>query len=211
MSQEPTDQFTSAPVTLSSAHQPRRDVSVLASLEQYWRGLRAAGGVPRRIDIDPASIDSALPYTFIAEAVAPGVARLRVAGRHLNDMNAMDVRGMPISALFSADARPALAEGISALIEGPALVDMPVQLPRTILRRSMNGRLLMMPLLDDQGNVTRILGAVVMDGLVQGRGPLKLGIAEGGAIRVEPVSSMETRAECFSSGRPSLRLVVNNG
>ncbi|SMY07406.1 PAS domain-containing protein [Flavimaricola marinus] len=211
MTTEPKDTKATGPVVLSTSHQPRRDVTVLAALEQYWRGLRSAGGLPRRVDIDPACIDGALPYTFIAESVAPGVARLRVAGRHLNDMAAMDVRGMPLSALFSADARPALAEAISALLEGPALVDMPIQLPRTLLRRGQNGRLLMMPLLDDRGNVTRILGAVVMDGLVQGRGPLKLGIAEGGAIRVEPVSMMDEPAVRRAEARPALRLVVNNG
>jgi hypothetical protein len=216
MTKETDDKPTSGPVVLSSSHQPRREVTVLAALEHYWRGLRAAGGLPRRVDVDPACIDGALPYTFIAETVAPGVARMRVAGRHLNDMAAMDVRGMPLSALFSFDARPALAEAINALIEGPALVDMPIQLPRTLLRRGQNGRLLMMPLLDDRGEVSRILGAVVMDGLVQGRGPLKLGIAEGGAIRVEPVSMMDTAPVPAAmprraDGRPGLRLVVNNG
>lgn len=208
----PAETMLGGPVVLSTSHQPRREVTVLAALEQYWHGLRAAGGLPRRVDVDPACIDGALPYTFIAETVAPGVARMRVAGRHLNDMAAMDVRGMPLSALFSFDARPALAEAINALIDGPALVDMPIQLPRTLLRRGQNGRLLMMPLLDDRGQVSRILGAVVMDGLVQGRGPLKLGIAEGGAIRVEPVVMMDTAAPARrQAGRPGLRLVVNNG
>lgn len=211
MTREPHDTNDTAPVTLSSAHQPRQEVTVLAALETYWRGLRAAGGVPRRVDVDPSCIDGALPYTFIAESVAPTVARIRVAGRTINDMSGMDVRGMPLSALFGASARPALAQAIGALLDGPALVDMPIQLPRTLLRRAQNGRLLMMPLLDDQGQVSRILGAIVMDGVAIGRGPLKLGIAEGGAIRIEPVSMMEAPASIDTSDRPALRLVVNNG
>lgn len=200
-----------APIPLSASHVPQSEVSVLASLERYWRGLCGNGSLPRRADVDPADIDGALPYTFVAETVAPGIARLRVAGRMLNDMTGMDVRGMPLSALFSADARPMLADGITSLMQGPALVDMPVRLPRTMLRRAQAGRLLMLPLLDRDGAVTRILGAIVMDGVAVGRGPLKLDIAESGAVRIEPAPTMARPGSAPMAGRPGLRLVVNNG
>ncbi|MEM1421046.1 MAG: PAS domain-containing protein, partial [Pseudomonadota bacterium] len=56
----------------------------LSLVEAYWEGLRAGRLVPRRADVDPRGIDQALEYSFILERIAPGMARFRLAGMHLN-------------------------------------------------------------------------------------------------------------------------------
>ena len=59
------------------------------------------GTLPRRAEIDPRAIDSALADIFLIERIAPGLARFRVAGRRLSALMNMDVRGMPLSAIIA--------------------------------------------------------------------------------------------------------------
>ncbi len=82
--------------------------AMLAEVRAYWEGLRVAGDLPRRDQIDPRGIAGALENTFLLERVAPGIARFRLAGMQLHDLMGMDVRGMPLSAADrAAGAHPA--------------------------------------------------------------------------------------------------------
>ncbi len=66
--------------------------SQINEVEAYWYGLRSGRVVPFRSEIDPRGIERALPYTFILERIAPGLARFRLAGSHLNDLLGMSAR-----------------------------------------------------------------------------------------------------------------------
>lgn len=85
----------------------------LRLVEHYWHELATARGeVPLRSEIDPRSIENALEYAFLAERIAPGLAKLRVAGAHLNDLMGMETAGMPLSTLFTPAARETLAGAV---------------------------------------------------------------------------------------------------
>ena len=79
---------------------------------RYWKGMRRHGDVPRRSDIDPRGIEAFLSNAFIVERIAPGLARLRIAGSHLSDLMGMEVRGMPLSAFFNTAHRDTLSHAL---------------------------------------------------------------------------------------------------
>ncbi len=78
--------------------------------------------MPARSEFDPRAIENSLASIFVAEKVAASVARIRVAGAILNDTLGMDVRGMPLTALFEPTARDSVAEATRDLFASPAMV-----------------------------------------------------------------------------------------
>lgn len=148
---------------------------VIAEVEAYWNGLRGTRLMPRRSEIDPRGIERALEYAFILERIAPGIARLRIAGSHLTELMGMEVRGMPVSALFTPTARKTISEKMEEVFDGPSIVELDIQAEGGIGKPVVEGRLLLLPLKSDLGDVTRILGCFVTRGSV-GRTPRRFNI-----------------------------------
>lgn len=216
-----SDDGSDDPISLS-AHHPVQGRTVLEELERYWRDLRGARRIPVRSDVDPARIDSALPHAFILDRVAPGVARLRVAGQKLSSLIGMDARGMPLTAFFSADARDAVMAQTETLFSSPALISVALSSPRSLGRPRLSGQMLLLPLLGPDGTVSRALGAIMADGMI-GRAPRRFDISTSEAVRIEtlpdpkphliPVAVNAGRVGAqvaTKSMRPALRLVVSN-
>ncbi len=198
---------------------PNAAHATLKSLEAYWQTLRHAQRIPSRNDIEPRQIDDALPHAFILQRVAPGVARMRVAGQGLHDLLKMDARGMPISTLILPEARDDIASLIEDAFTTPAIVSIPLLSPSSLLRQDLTGTMLLLPLRDEKGDTSRILGALVTDD-APGNRPRRFQIKPGAAIRNEPlqprlasVQGLVHRAKDKGpdAARPALRLVVNNG
>lgn len=202
--------------------------AILSSLESYWTELRGARRLPVRTEVDPGRIDGALPHAMILERVAPGIARLRVAGAAIVAHAGMEARGLPLSALFGAASRDRLAEVLEQVFAGPSLLDLPVSVARGLWRSTLHGRLLVLPLLGRDGTVDRALAALVLQGDAPGGGRL-IEIEPAGAMRLLPIPAprpeqsprlgmlavMGGRPVPQADGsaarpRPALRLVVNN-
>ncbi len=188
---------------------------VLRQLEQYWHSLRMYDTIPARDNIAPSAIGSALPWTFVLQRVAPSVARMRVAGQQLHDILRMDPRGMPVSAFFGHDDRSTLAVHLEMAFSDPALVALPLCAPSTFLRKPVTGQILLMPLVDNQGDVSRVLGALITDGSLASR-KRRLSIDSTKPTRYQPINMMPTPARQPSKkpnagGRSALKLVINNG
>ncbi len=181
----------------SEMHHP-----ALKQIDAYWEGLRTepknAGRVPRRADIDPRGIERALHQAFILERIAPGLARLRIAGMHLNDLMGMEVRGMPFTSLFTAPARRRMTEILESVFEGPRKAEIAIVAEKGIGRPALSGRILLLPLRSDLGDVTRILGAFATTGNI-GRTPRRFDIA---GIEMTDISG-EHRAFLRPDGRPA--------
>jgi hypothetical protein len=161
-----------------------RRQAALSALEAHWRVLRRTGGLPRRAEIDPRAIEEALEFAFLAERVAPGVARLRLAGMHLGELMGMEVRGLPLSALFEPGAREALKAATELAWRTGAPVAAPLAAARGLGRPALSGRLLLLPLAPEAGTEPRLLGGLALDGAI-GRAPRRLQLA-GPARLVEP-------------------------
>jgi hypothetical protein len=195
----------------------RMERSALEELEAYWRALRRARRIPVRTDVEPRRIDAILPQCFIMERVAPGIARVRVAGQGLNAIAGLDVRGLPLSALFAVEARPGLQGWLGAVFDTPAVVELPLTQSGGFLRGARSGRMLILPLLGPEGAVTRAIGAV---DVAAGWTPGKFRIDAGAAARCDSLSEVAPLPLRVVQGiaerapevaRGGLRLVVSNG
>lgn len=159
--------------------------AALAQFEAYWREKRHGAIVPRRSDIDPRGIEPLLGNAFVAERIAPGLARMRIAGGHLTDLMGMEVRGMPISAFLEPGARDALAHHLVRLFDQPATLRLSLASAARPGAPALTGTLLLLPLRSDLGDISRALGCLVSSGTI-GRGPRRFDITDA---RVTPLDT----------------------
>jgi hypothetical protein len=139
-------------------------VSPMRQAEAYWTALRRGDDIPSRSQIDPRGLENILSQTFILERVAPGIARFRLAGQKVNEMAGMEVRGMPITAFFTPDARKQMSAALEHMFEAPAIVEVEMQTEGSRLRGRREARMLLLPLRSDLGDVSRALGVFVSEG-----------------------------------------------
>ncbi|MBZ4022457.1 PAS domain-containing protein [Rhodobacter sp. TJ_12] len=173
---------------------------VVAQMRAYWEGLRKGRDVPARAEIDPRGLESALEYAFILERVAPGMGRFRLAGMHLNDLMGMEVRGMPLTALFTPEGRKRVADATEAVFSGPSVAELVLTAEAGIGKPPMTARLILLPMKSDMGDVTRILGCLVGEGQAIGRTPRRFLVD---AVHVEPIKKGEpTQARTPAPVRP---------
>lgn len=138
-------------------------LSPLRQAEAYWTALRRGDDVPSRSQIDPRGLENILSNTFILERIAPGIARFRLAGSLVNEMAGMEVRGMPVTAFFTADARKQLSNAMEHMFETPAVVELGLQIEAPRQKAPRAARMLLLPLRSDLGDISRVLGILVAD------------------------------------------------
>lgn len=175
---------------------------ILAVLEAEWRSLFQGTAIPRRANVTADLLGRALPHAFIAEQIAPGHARLRVAGRKVSDLLGCEAKGMPLSCLIASSNRSQFQENLRSVFENPALVEIPVESKRAIGRPALVGQMLLMPLADHNGDVNMLLGGIVLDGAL-GIRPRRMQFADCLPIRQEQIRPQ-------FDVRPALKLVVDN-
>ena len=147
----------------------------VAMIESYWHALRGHRIMPNRADVDPRGIEQSLEYAFILEQVAPGVGRMRIAGAHLGDLLGMEVRGMPLSALFVPEARDDLAACLDMVCAAPTIATLSLQAEAGMGKPLLEARLLLLPMKDETGEINRILGCLDSNGSI-GRAPRRFTI-----------------------------------
>lgn len=170
-------------------------VRVMAELRDYWQGLRKGQAVPLRSDVEPQGIRKALDYTFILERIAPGAARFRLAGRHLIDLMGMEVRGMPLCSFLNPGSRGRLSDVLETVFKVPQIAELHLEARGEYGRPPIVGRMLLLPLRSDLGDITRALGCLIADGEI-GTAPRRFDLAHeritpviAGAEVVEPSPS----------------------
>ncbi|MCQ0093004.1 PAS domain-containing protein [Roseovarius sp. M141] len=155
----------------------------MADFIAYWQRTRRGGDVPRRSDIDPRGIEPLLSNAFILERIAPGLARMRIAGSHLTDLMGMEVRGMPVSAFITPAHRDALSHHLVRLFDQPAMIRLSLDSPGRPGAPGLKGDMLILPLRSDLGDISRALGCLVTQGNV-GRGPRRMDITD---VQITPL------------------------
>ncbi|MDU8912103.1 PAS domain-containing protein [Aestuariicoccus sp. MJ-SS9] len=208
-----------------------RAMAPLRLVESYWLGLREGSDVPLRSVIDPRGMEDALENAFLAERLGPSLAKIRVAGSHLNDLMGMEVGGMPLSALFTPAARNRLSEAIPRLFGDPAILRITLRGEAGFGRPALDGALLLLPLRSDMNDVTRALGCLATHGDI-GRTPRRFDItgveithALGDLVPDEAAEAFQDRSNASPGlaedaapfahapaepGKPHLRIVVSN-
>ncbi len=144
--------------------QNRVSLSPMRQAEAYWTALRRGDDIPSRAQVDPRGLENILSQTFIVERIAPGIARFRLAGQKVNEMAGMEVRGMPLSAFFTPDARKELSAAMEHMFEAPAIIELSLQTEATRQKGARDAHILLLPLRSDLGDVSRALGVFVSEG-----------------------------------------------
>lgn len=152
-------------ISLSRVQSDQR-FPVISAVEAYWTALRGGRSVPFRFDIDPRGIEHALEYTFMLERIAPGIARLRFAGSHLNDLMGMEVRGMPLSALFAGGARAAITDTLEQVFSTPAIADLTLRYAGRFGVSPLDARMVILPLQSADGQIDRAMGCLISNGTI---------------------------------------------
>ncbi|NVO55259.1 PAS domain-containing protein [Rhodobacteraceae bacterium B1Z28] len=165
-----------------------RSLSPIRQAEAYWTALLTGDGVPMRSQVDPRGLENVLEYTFILERIAPGMARFRLAGSHLNKLAGMEVRGMPLTAFFEADARAEVKDILEQVFAAPATTELGLVSTGALGRARLQARMILLPLKSDLGDVSRILGVMVSDGTI-GSTPRRFSVSDK---RVMAVSDLQT-------------------
>ncbi|ANT59079.1 diguanylate cyclase [Salipiger sp. CCB-MM3] len=163
-------------VVSMTEHEKERRLAPLRLIEAYWQGLVGADGqIPLRSQIDPRGIESALEYAFLGERIAPMLAKLRVAGTHLNELMGMETSGMPLSALIAPEDRDQLGAAIAKLFADGVEVRMHLVAEEGFGKSRLTGDMVLLPLRSDMGDLSRMIGALVTHGRV-GRTPRRFRI-----------------------------------
>ncbi len=196
-------------------------------IANYWNSVRGKRLVPSRCEIDPRGLEGALGHAFILERITGELARFRIAGSHLSDVVGLELRQMPLSALFLPGSREILADALQAVFEEPAVVRMTISSPGGFGRDALHGELILLPLRSDLGDIDRVLGGLVLDGKV-GRTPRRIEIINqsrqsltgyaGPAPRSQPALPAQQSAPRGPQKTPErepvtqghLRLVISN-
>lgn len=181
---------------LALQHSPLQDFPAIAKVQAHWEGLRAGRIAPARAEIDPRPLAEALDVLFVAEMIAPGVARMRLCGQHLTELMGMEPRGMPLSVLFTPGARASLATALDQVAKG-ARATLPLRAEKGLGRPGLDGMLALLPLVDHTGAITRILGVLETRGQI-GRAPRRFALAA-------PIAHASEAPR--AKGRPLLHLI----
>ncbi len=189
--------------------------AAVREVRAYWEALRDDQDLPRREQINPRGMAGALHQVFMAERVAPGLARFRLAGMDINDLMGMEVRGMPISTMFDPGARARLAELLEKVVANRTIVELDLEADRGIGRPALQARLLLLPLQGNAGEADLILGCLACEGQI-GRAPRRFVIARAVevvvAVRHEVAprmgSALPTAAARSFEARPMPKLVA---
>jgi hypothetical protein len=160
--------------TVSGAFEENSTLA-LDKIETYWNSIRKGRLVPQRFEIDPHGLTGVLAHAFILERVSGGLARFRIAGSQLTELAGVELRGMPLSSLFTGDANDELSDAVSATFDDPALVRLKVCSPTGFGKPALNGHIVLLPLRSDLGDITRVLGGFEGQGEL-GHTPRKLSI-----------------------------------
>lgn len=203
-------------VVLLSDYRPddRPVAAELAHLRRVWSDLRRDGALPARAALAPRAIGPALSSTFLLGRIAPGHARLRVAGTRLAALMGMDLHGMPLAALFDPAARPPLAALLEEVFDTPCGALLSLSAPSGIGRPALGAEMLILPMADRHGVPRYALGGLVWSGRAVGRTPRRMGMTGTRRLPLhaprppapQPCADM-ARAATDPRSRPPLHLV----
>ncbi len=196
----------------------------------YWAGLRGTRGqAPKRDDVSPRDFKRALPDVFLIERLDRHTYAFRLAGTRVCAIYGRELRDHNFVSLWPANDQNA----VKAVMERALKTSTPalfVARAETLDRRTAETEILLMPLADETGQVTRLLGSFVTVDALPAYSDFRIAVqALERASLIEPAHTadndrrddngrdgdgMHTQGrEAFLAGRPTkvpyLRVVVS--
>jgi len=133
---------------------------LMQTLFAHWDSLRAGRLAPGRAEIDPRKIENVLEHAFILEQRDGGSTRFRIAGMRLCDLMGMELRAMPATAAIAPESRALFSECLARVFGMPEIIALTLAAPCPG-QAPVRGEMLMLPLADDAGRITRLLGCLL--------------------------------------------------
>lgn len=195
-----------------------------AEVRAYWEALRRDGAIPARADLDPRGMADVLEQVFVAERIGRGLVGLRIAGMALTDLAGTEMKGLPLSVLFTPESRAQLAEVLERVLSLPQVAELQLDAESGIGRPALSARLLLLPLHSNAGPRNLLLGCLATTGET-GRAPRRFSVSrvtEERLILPGLPQASAPPAPAFAEppvpplaparpGRPHLRLVHSAG
>lgn len=180
------------------------DYPAVRAVQRHWEDLRGARLCPSRAEVDPKPLAHCLDVMFVAELVAPGVARLRLSGQQLADLLGMEPRGMPLSVFFAGEARQDLIHALAQVAQGARAL-LPLKAESGLGQPPLEGLLALLPLTDTEGKITRILGVLETHGPA-GRAPRRFRLAAPARTALDqpparPAEGLRPRLRVIQGGK----------
>jgi hypothetical protein len=136
------------------------DSETLREIERYWLQLRGSFLLPQSGNLKAEDLKPYLSNIFIADKIAPGLVQIKTAGPGISASLGMDPRGMPLSALFWAQARGPLASAVHATLDTPEVTRLSLHAATNPLMPAIAAKMLLLPLLNNQPEPNRIFGVL---------------------------------------------------
>jgi len=169
-----------------------------------WISKRGAGTLPLMSDIDFNDLEPFRDCAFIGERIAPGLARIRLAGGQLDALLGRDTRGLPLSALMAKPSRYDLTDLLVEVFDRPAILQAGLVSRTAANRPSLSVELVLLPLLSDLGDVSRLLGCVICRGTI-GQAPRRFEFED---VTTSPIQADTRNQQSDDTAQPpSLRLI----
>jgi hypothetical protein len=164
---------------------------VISSVYAYWSSLRDNGAVPKRLAIEAAALGAALPHIFLAEIISAQMAKIRICGHQIEALQGLDMRGMPVSALFRSSARHQLADALAHVALG-ARVTLSLRADGQMGQPQMTATLALLPLADSAGAITRVMGVLEQQGTI-GQSPRRFDLATPTQMTTEHITTCSAK------------------
>jgi len=128
------------------------------ALFYYWMGLKQTRQAPSRGDIEPRQIKSLLPNLFILERIDTKHIIFRLAGTAFCERYGREFRAHNFLALWRGDDHLRIRTLINDLLDQvrPGLITYRGE---SIDHLTLDSEILLLPLCDEMGRVTRLMGA----------------------------------------------------
>ena len=132
----------------------------ISALFDYWNTKRAGHPAPVRSDINPGDIRSILPHVFILERESDTSFRFRLAGTGLCGIYGMEFRNHNLLSMWQEDCLPTLRSALDDVTRN-ASVSVIEYTASTSEHREATFEMILLPLAQDNGVITRVIGAAV--------------------------------------------------
>lgn len=141
-------------------------------LFRYWCSLSRDGELPFRRQVEPRLIKPVLPYTFILQRFDDEHIVYRLAGTELCHLFGREFRDQNFLHMWDGSHRRAVRALIDQMFsdDNAAVVSFTAE---TMDQMQYPCELLLLPMLDEEGAPTRILGAAIPLGSTAGLGSRK--------------------------------------
>lgn len=136
-------------------------------LFRYWCTLSRDGELPSRRQVEPRLIKPVLPYTFILQRFDLDHIVFRLAGTELCHLFGREFRDQNFLHLWEGSERRSIRALIEQMFEDDhaAVINIVAE---TMDKTQYPCEILLLPMLDEDGDASRILGAIIPLGSTTG-------------------------------------------